>query len=541
VIVTEPRRERRRDTAAHMRAVLDGALEAVIGMDATGRVTFWNPSATQMFGWTREEAMGQRLSDLIIPEAQREAHQQGLERYVRTGEGSLLNRRLEVTGLRRDGTEFPLELAVTPLREGEFITFHAFIRDITERKRAEAERDGLLADTEHARDQAEAASRAKDQFLATLSHELRTPLTSIVGWVYLLRSGQVDAATMQRGLETIERNAMLQAQLVSDILDMSRIMAARFRLVVRPVEVAPLIASAIDSLMPAARAKSLRILPVLDPTAGPVLGDPDRLQQVFWNLLSNAIKFSGEGGRVHVQLAAAERGVAITIEDEGVGIPADFLPHVFELFRQRDSSNTRAHGGLGLGLSVVRHLVELHGGTVRAHSAGEGRGASFTVTLPLLKDAELPPRPAAEAAPETAPARTAPDLPSLEGVTVLVVDADGGVRDVVGEVLRGAGAQVETAGSARAGFASLLRVRPDVVVTELDLPDDSGHALLRRVRSLPEDAGAATPVAVISTRSRVEDRAETLRAGFQMHLGKPVRPVELLAVVANLSGRARSS
>jgi PAS domain S-box-containing protein len=538
--VTEPRRERRRDTAEHMRAVLDGALEAVIGMDATGRVTFWNPMATQMFGWSREEALGQILSDLIIPPALREAHQLGLERYARTGEASLLNRRLEVTGLRKDGTEFPVELAVTPLREGEYITFHAFIRDITESKRAEAEREGLLADTEHARDQAEAASQAKDQFLATLSHELRTPLTAIVGWVYLLRAGQLDPETIARGLQTIERNAMLQAQLVSDILDMTRIMAARFRLVVRPVDLTPLLAAAIDSLMPAARAKGLRVQPVLDPSAGPVLGDPDRLQQVFWNLLSNAIKFTAEGGRVQVKLAVVDGSAEVTVEDDGVGIPADFVPHVFELFRQRDSSNTRAHGGLGLGLSVVRHLVELHGGTVVAESPGEGRGATFTVRLPLLKAADQTvPRSSAEAPPDVAP--PAPDLPSLEGVTVLLVDSGQGVREVVTDVLRRSGARVETAGSSQEALDVLLRVRPDMLVTEIDLPDESGYALLRKVRSLPEDGGGRTPAAVLTTHSRVEDRVEALLAGFQMHLAKPVQPAELVAVVANLVGRPRTA
>jgi PAS domain S-box-containing protein len=537
--VTEPRRERRRDTAEHMRAVLDGALEAVIGMDATGRVTFWNPMATQMFGWAREEALGQVLSELIIPPALREAHQRGLERYARTGEAALLNRRLEVTGLRKDGSEFPVELAVTPLREGEYITFHAFIRDITESKRAEAEREGLLADTEHARDQAEAASRAKDQFLATLSHELRTPLTAIVGWVYLLRSGQLEAETIARGLQTIERNAMLQAQLVSDILDMSRIMAARFRLVVRPVDLTPLVAAAIDSLMPGARAKSLRVQPVLDPSAGPVLGDPDRLQQVFWNLLSNAIKFTPEGGRVQVKLAVVDGSAEVTVEDDGVGIPADFIPHVFELFRQRDSSNTRAHGGLGLGLSVVRHLVELHGGTVRAESPGEGRGATFTVRLPLLKASDQAfPRPGGEAAPDLSP--LAPDLPSLEGVSVLVVDSGAPVREIVTDVLRRSGARVESAGSAQEALDLLLRTRPDMLLTEIDLPDESGYALLRKVRSLPEDGGGRTPAAALTTHSRVEDRVEALLAGFQMHMAKPVQPAELVAVVSSLVGRPRT-
>jgi PAS domain S-box-containing protein len=521
-----------------MRAVLDGALEGVIGMDATGRVTFWNSSATHMFGWTREEALGQVLADLIIPEHLREEHLRGLERYVRTGEATLLNRRLEVVGRRKDGSEFPVELAVTPLREGEFITFHAFIRDITEQKRAEAEREGLLADTEHARDQAEAASRAKDQFLATLSHELRTPLTSIVGWVYLLRSGQLDAETVSRGLETIERNAMLQAQLVSDILDMSRIMAARFRLVVRPVALAPLVAAAIDSLMPAARAKNLHVQPILDPSAGPVLGDPDRLQQVFWNLLSNAIKFTPEGGHVQVKLAVAGGSAEVSVEDDGVGIPPDFIPHVFELFRQRDSSNTRVHGGLGLGLSVVRHLVELHGGTVRAESPGEGKGARFTVRLPLLQGEGVAAAQPAAALPAIAEPPL-PDLPSLEGVCVLVADAGAAVREVITDVLRRSGARVEAAGTAQEALDTLVRTRPDILLTELDLPDESGYALLRKVRSLPDDAGGRTPAAVVTTRSRVEDRVEALLAGFQMHLDKPVRPAELVAVVANLAGRSR--
>ena len=517
-----------------MRAVLDGALEAVIGMDATGRVTFWNPTATQMFGWTREEALGQILADLIIPPHLRGAHKRGLERFLRTGEASLLNRRLEVTGIRKDGSEFPLELAVTPLREGEYYTFHAFIRDITEPKRAEAERERLLADAEQARDQAEAASRAKDQFLATLSHELRTPLTSIVGWVYLLRSGQLEPEAVARGLETIERNAMLQAQLVSDILDMSRIMAARFRLMVRPVDLSPLIAAAIDSLMPAARAKGLHVQPVLDPSAGPVLGDPDRLQQVFWNLLSNAIKFTAEGGRVQMKLAVTDGSAEVTVEDDGVGIPADFVPHVFELFRQRDSSNTRAHGGLGLGLSVVRHLVELHGGTVHAQSAGEGQGATFTVRLPLLRTADQPvPRPLAETASDAA---STPEPPSLEGVSVLVVDSGADVREVITDVLKRSGARVEAAASAQEALDTLLRTRPDVLLTEIDLPDETGYALLRKVRSLPEDGGR-TPAAALTTRSRVEDRVESLLAGFQMHLDKPVQPAELLAVVANLARR----
>jgi PAS domain S-box-containing protein len=528
------RRDRRRDTADHVRAVLDTALDAVISMDATGRVTFWNPKAEEIFGWSREEALGQPLAELIIPQAYRAAHSAGLARYLRTGEGRLLNQRIEITAVRRDGTEFPVELALVAVQEGEYHTFSAFLRDITERKRAEGERDRALLDAENARTAAEAASRAKDQFLATLSHELRTPLTSIVGWVYLLRSGKLDAAGMARGLETIDRNAMLQAQLVSDILDMSRIMAARFRLNVRPVELAPVVAAAIDSLVPAASAKGIHLQPVLDPSAGIVSGDADRLQQVVWNLLSNAIKFTPQGGRVHVRLARAADHAEITVEDSGLGIRPELLPHVFELFRQGDSSNTRSHSGVGLGLAVVRHLVELHGGTVKAVSAGEGSGAAFSVRLPLAReDAGLVP-----SVPATPPVSSETE-PRLDGVRVLVADRGPEVREVVAGILGQAGAEVLAASTAREALETLARERPDVLVVELELGDESGYALLAKVRALPPEAGGNLPAVALSTLGRSEDRVQSLLAGFQNHLSKPVQPAELVAVVACLSGRTR--
>jgi PAS domain S-box-containing protein len=528
------RRERRRNAAAQMRAVLDGALDAVIGMDATGRVTFWNPRAEKMFGWSREEALGEFLAELIIPPAQRDEHRRGLERFLRTGEGPLLNRHVEVTGMRRDGTEFPVELSVTAVREEKYHTFHAFIRDITERRQAESERERLLAETEAARDEAEAASRAKDQFLATLSHELRTPLTSIVGWVYLLRSGRLDDGTVRRGLETIDRNVMLQANLVSGILDMSRIRSAKLQLNVRPLLLAPLVAAVVVKFMPAARAKGVRVQPVLDPSAGPVLADPDRLQQVVWNLLSNAIKFTPAGGRVSVRVVEEHPHVKIEIEDSGIGMPAEFLPHAFELFRQRDSSNTRAHGGLGLGLAVVRQLVELHGGTVSVASAGEGQGATFTVTLP--SSTVEPGRLATEAAAVATEAATI-DTPSLEGVRVLVADDSEEVRDVLTRILERAGAHVTTAATGKEAFAALITEPVHVMVTEIELPDQSGYALLEQVRAMPRERGGGIPAVAVSLGSRTEDRIQSLQAGFQMHLSKPVQPQELLAVVVSLSGR----
>jgi len=386
---------------------------------------------------------------------------------------------------------------------------------------------------EKARTEAEAASRAKDEFLATLSHELRTPLTSIVGWVYLLRSRRLDPAGVARGLETIDRNAMLQAQLVSDILDMSRIMAARFRLNVRPVALAPVVAAAIESLVPAASAKGIRLQPLLDPSAGIVIGDAARLQQVVWNLLSNAIKFTPPGGRVQVRLSRVDGHVEITVEDTGPGISRELLPHVFELFRQGDSSNTRSHGGLGLGLAVVRQLVELHGGTVQAASAGEGAGAAFTVRLPLAREDAAEPAPAAPAAPSPAAG------PSLDGTRVLVADRGADVREVVAGILGQAGAEVLTASSAREALDTAARERPDVLVIDLDMGDESGYSLLARIRALPTDAGGRTPAAALSSMSRTEDRVRSLLAGFQIHLCKPIHPTELLAAVASLSGKLR--
>jgi PAS domain S-box-containing protein len=531
-----PKRERRLATAAHLRAILDAALDGVVGMDATGRITFWNPRAEQVFGWRREEVLGRVMSDVIIPPRYREQHRRGLERFLRTGHPTLLGRRVELTGLHQDGTEFPVELAITHVAEGGYHTFTAFVRDITGRKRAEQEREGLLAATEAARDEAQDASRAKDQFLAILSHELRTPLTSIVGWVYLLRSGTVDEATLAKGLATIERNVMSQAKLVADILDMSRIISARLRLTVRPLQLSPLIAAVLESLLPGARAKNIRVLPVLDPSAGAVLGDPDRLQQVVWNLVSNAIKFTPAGGQVQVRLAREDGLVQVVVQDTGVGIPREFLPHVFDLFRQRDSSDTRPHGGVGLGLALVRRLVELHGGAVSVESEGENRGATFTVSLPAAADADplsVPPL-------ATGPAAMldAPDV--LAGTRVLLAEHAPDVREAIGDILNRHGAEVTAVASGHEALEVLVQSPADVLVSDIEIPGESGYALIGKVRALPPDRGGRTPAVALSALSRTEDRVCSLEAGFQVHLAKPVQPAELVAAVASLAGRTPS-
>jgi PAS domain S-box-containing protein len=529
--------ERRKSSAAHVRAILDNTLDAVMAMDADGVIRFWNPRAERTFGWARDEAIGASLVALIVAEADQERLRKDLERAE--ARASDAPQRTEVTGRRRDGTSFPLEMTITVIPEDPDYRFSAFARDITERKRSERERERLLSEAEHAREQAEAASRVKDEFLSTLSHELRTPLTAIVGWIYLLRGGRLDEPARTRALDAIDRNAGAQAQVISDILDLSRIVGARFRLDVRPIQVAPVAASAIETLMPAANARGIKVQTVLDPSAGVVSGDTDRLRQVVWNLVSNAIKFTPKGGRVTVRVDRVDASVVITVTDTGVGISPQVLPYVFERFRQGDSSNTRNHGGLGLGLAVVRHLVELHGGQVTAESEGDGKGATFTVTIPLVDPAE----PRSEGRVEEGPAAAEElpdDAPRLDGVRVLVVDRSEDVREVVARILRLSGADVDTADSPAAALTSFARNTPDVLVTAIDMEGETGYSLLRKVRSLPRDAGGNVPAAALTGHSRTEDRVRALNAGFQMYMAKPVQPAELLAVVAALADLRRA-
>ena len=527
--------ERRKSSAAHVRAILDNTLDAVMAMDAEGLIRFWNPRAERTFGWGRDEAIGASLVDLLVDEGDRERLREDFARADATTGG--VPQRTEVLGRRRDGTSFPLEITITVIPEDPDYRFSAFARDITERKRLESERERLLADAEHARELAEKASRVKDEFLSTLSHELRTPLTAIVGWIYLLRGGRLDDPGKARALDAIDRNAGAQSQVIADILDLSRIVGAKFRLDVRPIELAPVVAAAIETLMPAANARGITVQTVLDPSAGPVSGDTDRLRQVFWNLVSNAIKFTPKGGRVTVRVTRVAQNVVITVQDSGVGISPQVMPHVFERFRQGDSSNTRNHGGLGLGLAVVRHLVELHGGQVAASSTGEGQGSTFTVTIPLLPAPMSGKRPdeAGPAADDEVP----DDATRLDGLRVLVVDPAEDVRELAARILRLGGAAVDAVGSVTDALTCLAGNVPDVLVSAIDMEGETGYSLLRKVRSLPRDVGGAVPAVALTTYSRTEDRVSALRAGFQMHMSKPVQPAELLAVVAALADRGR--
>ena len=410
-------------------------------------------------------------------------------------------------------------------------------REIAVRKQVEEERARLLIREQEARRQAEEANRMKDEFLATISHELRTPLNAILGWAQVLRLGKLDEAAAARALETIERNARAQAQLIADLLDVSRIITGKLRLDFQPVELPRIIEATLDSIRPGADAKGVRLKVSLDRLTSPVLGDADRLQQVVWNLLSNAIKFTPRDGQVEVRLRQLGSHAEVRVADTGMGIRPDFLPYVFDRFRQAESSTTRSHGGLGRGLSIVRHLVELHGGTVEVFSDGEGKGASFTVRLPVRAVTQEEPGPLLEATEGRPSAWGNPAL--LDGVRVLVVEDEDDTRDLLVTALEQCGAQVTAAPSAAAALASLDREPPDVMVSDLAMPDEDGYSLIRKVRARGPENGGGVPAAALTAYARAEDRVRALASGFQMHLPKPIDPSDLVAVVASLAGRAR--
>jgi PAS domain S-box-containing protein len=656
----DPERDRTeqglRSAAAEMRAVLDSALDAVVGMSAEGTITFWNPRAEAIFGWKAEEALGRDLAELILAPTDREHHRGGLARFLKKGEWALLGQRVETRGLRRDRSHFPLDLSMTARPEGGGWAFTSFMADITERKRAEerlrhqlaftsaitghlgegvfaldrdaratfvnpaaermlgfresellgrnlgelmrgsadapgsddpltqvlvsgaiVHRDGdvfvradgtpltvahtcspivtggevvgavvvfhdaterrqmeerrqnLLVREQGAREEAETANRMKDEFLAMLSHELRTPLSAIAGWAHILREGGLAPAEATRAIEVIDRNARVQGQLISDILDVSRIISGKLRLEKKAVAASAIVEAALDTVRHTAEAKPVRLDVGLDPGVGQVWADPDRLQQVVWNLLSNAIKFTPEGGVVSVRLRRSGPAVEIVVRDSGEGISPEFVPHVFERFRQADSSTSRPHAGLGLGLAIVRHLVEGHGGTVAAESAGRGHGASFTVRLPVHVAPDPPVLPGQSPGAEAAP------VLSLEHIRVLLVDDDVDTRVMMQTVLSQRGAQVTEASSAAEALACVERETPDVLLSDIGMPGMDGYALIRELRERP--GARSIPAAALTAYAHADERGQAIAAGYQLHVAKPVEPAELVAIVASLAGR----
>lgn len=512
------------------------AADSLFTLDALGRITFMNPAAEARFGWTSDEALGKSLHEVVSPHDSENGG--SLEKVFRTGQTL---RDHEDVFVCRDGTRVNVLCTSAPIITSELITGAVLVvHDITDRKRAEQEREQLLAaeqaaraDAEQLARQAAAANRSKDEFLATLSHELRTPLNAMLGWAQLLRMGGMGPDEFGQGLETIERNARMQAQLVEDLLDLSRIISGKLRLEIGNVDMPAVIEAALDSVRPAAEAKSIRIVPVIDSHAGMIRGDANRLQQVVWNLLSNAIKFTPRNGQVQITLVSSGGQAEVSVSDNGEGIDPEFLPHVFDRLRQADASTTRKHGGLGLGLSIARHLVELHGGTAQAFSAGKGRGATFTVLLPVSLRQQDEPARSERVSGSRLNAQPGP-LPSLAGVEALVVDDELDARDLIARILRQCGARVTVAASVREAMALIAAQTPDVLLSDIGMPGEDGYALIRQLRSLPQAHGGRIPAIALTAFARNEDRQRALDEGFQMHIAKPVEPAELTAAVAEL-------
>jgi len=500
---------------AYAESLIKNAPDPVFVSDLRGKILQANDAVFALLGLRPHELIEQSLSHIISPEetrefiaALREVVERGVKRNVRLNPRSA------------SGEVIPTTLNASALRDpdGTVIGAIGILRDMREYER-------VVRDLEESRRELRAADKAKDEFLAMVSHELRTPLTAMLGWARLLRVGPQERSRATHGLEVIERNTKLLAQLIEDLLDVSRIVTGKLQIERRPVDPVVVVEAAIDAVQGLADMKRIQLDALLDPDAGPVLADPARLQQVVWNLLSNAIKFSSAGGRVEVRLERNGTLACVTVADAGIGIKPELLPEIFDRFKQGE----RRSGGLGLGLAIVRHIVQLHGGEVRAKSNGEGRGATFVVELPILSDrADV-----ADAGPARAESTAAPALAALRGLKVLVVDDEADARELLGMILEQAGAEVALAGSAREAIEVFGRFRPDVLVSDIGMPGDDGYSLIRRIRAL-EDGGRAVPAVALTAFARAEDRSQALGSGFQAHLAKPIEPGELTEVIAGL-------
>jgi PAS domain S-box-containing protein len=519
------------ESRARLAAIVDSSDDVIVSKTLDGIITSWNPSAERLFGWTAAEAIGQRIT-LIVPDDRRAEEDEVLARLRR---GERIDH-FETVRITKAGRLVDMSITVSPIKDasGRIVGASKVARDISERRRIDEERAALLAREQEARRQAEALNRAKDELLATVSHELRTPLNAIFGWARLMKDGDLDAAGQTRAVETIIRNAALQARLVDDLLDLSRIVAGRMRLALEPTDLNAAIEAALDTVQPAAQAKDIALEPRLDDAVGLIQGAPDRLQQVVWNLVMNSIKFTAPGGRVDVVSRRDATGVSFSVVDTGQGIDASVLPYVFEPFRQADSSTTRAQGGLGLGLTLVRRLVEAHGGTVTAESAGHNRGSTFTVTFPLPARSREP-----GMTPDGLPGERRDMALRLQGIRILLVDDDADFLELSAISLRRAGAEVRAASSAAAAYEVADSWLPMVVVTDLAMTGEDGFVLARTMRRMFRRQGARVPIVAVTAYGTPEIRERAEREGFDLYVTKPVDPSELTNVVAGLALRRR--
>jgi PAS domain S-box-containing protein len=534
-----------REREAWLKTVMSSIGDAVITTDLVGLVTSINPVAQEIVGWTEAEAEGRPLAEVFrtINDQTRQPSESPVVRVLQESiSAGIANHVLLVA---RDGQETPIDGNAAPIKDesGDVIGVVLIFRDVTERKRMEKARDRLLAyeqearrDAEVARRRAEEASRAKDEFLATVSHELRTPLNHMLGWITMLRSGKLHSDKTQKAFDTIERNVRAQGRLIDDLLDVSRVISGKLQIDPSRIEISKVVEAAADSIAPVAEEKGVSFKTTLVPDAGMVFGDPDRLQQTIWNLLSNAVKFTPGGGHVELRLTRVNSQIEIAVIDDGQGINPEFLPHVFDRFRQQDATTARHHGGLGLGLAIVRHLVELHGGSVRAESAGEGHGTTFTITLPAA---------AAHSAPSGETRRSSlitesfTNSPSLEGVRVLLVDDLAEARELITFALISKGAEVRAAESADEGLSTLGEWQPDVILSDIAMPGEDGYSFIRRVRKLSEEKGGTIPAAALTAYVGGKERLKSIESGYQAYITKPVEWSELIMIVASLAGKLR--
>jgi PAS domain S-box-containing protein len=511
-------------TRAYAESLIKNAPDPVFVSDLEGKILQANDAVSELLGFRPDEVVEHSLSRFFGADETRE-FVAALREVVRHGE----SRNVPLRPRSASGEVIATTLNASALRDvdGSVIGAIGILRDMRAYEQ-------VLHDLEESRRELRDASQAKDQFLAVVSHELRTPLTAMLGWVRLLTAGMLDETASSRALQVIERNTKLLAQLIEDLLDVSRIVAGKLRLESGPVNLVVIVESAMEAVQALADAKSIGIRAVLDPSAGTVRGDPDRLQQVVWNLLANAIKFTPSRGRVDLRLERAGKHARLTVRDTGQGISPDLLPHIFDRFRQDERG--RRHGGLGLGLAIVRHIVELHHGTVRAESEGEGRGVTFAVELPL------PAEYVSSGSEPTATYRkieTGPTLADLSRRRVLVVDDEADARDLLATILGRAGADVIVVASALEALETLERWRPDILVSDIGMPGDDGYVLIRKIRALQSQESNRVPALALTAYARSEDRLRALEAGFNSHVAKPVDPLELTALIAALTPERR--
>ncbi|MGE5837145.1 MAG: PAS domain S-box protein [Acidobacteriota bacterium] len=522
-------RRRAQVTSAELAAIVESSDDVILSKDLVGTIRSFNKAAERMLGYTAAEIVGQSILKVVPPELRHE-EQEILDR-IRLGR---VIEHYETVRVTKDGRRVDVSLTVSPIRgpSGEVVGASSIARDITEQKRAALERERLLHNERAARTEAERANRVKDDFVAMVSHELRTPLNAILGWTDLLKSAGGDTDLLARGVDVIARNTRLQAQVIGDLLDVSRIVSGKIALDLSRLDLTSIVTNSVEALQSPALEKGVALTTRI--ALGPIatVGDPARLQQIVWNLLSNAIKFTPKGGSVTVELRRLDGHAEIVVTDTGAGIPSDFLPDLFERFRQASAMTTRRHGGLGLGLSIAKHLTELHGGSIRASSRGEGKGATFVVTLPLKS--EEPMSLLTDRRRDSDEAAAQAGKVSLTGLSVLVIEDDQDTRDLIRRLLESHRAHVVVAATAPEALEVLQRDRPDMIVSDIGLPDVDGYELIRRIRGL-DDALAQTPAVALTAFARFEDRTRALAAGFNAHVAKPVEPSELVITVGSFA------